>query len=82
MNHVPAVLHGRTGRTVYMAVLKPSKRTVKLSKMLMKSTRRPHRLPQQTRIGHQIVNFYNKGRCMVHTLAGAAGVWFIQTVLN
>jgi len=22
----------------------------------------------------------NKGRCMVHTLAGAAGAWFIQTV--
>jgi len=24
----------------------------------------------------------NKGRCMVHTLAGAAGTWFIQTVLT
>ena len=24
----------------------------------------------------------NKGRCMVHTLAGAAGMWFIGTVLT
>jgi len=24
----------------------------------------------------------NKGPCMVHTLAGAAGTWFIQTVLT
>jgi len=34
-----------------MAVLYTKQGAVKLSKMLVKSTHRPHRLPQQTRIG-------------------------------
>ena len=39
--------------------------------MLMKSTRRPHRMPQQTRIGRRTAQLLIK-----------AGAWFIQTVLT
>jgi len=39
--------------TVYMAVLYTKQEAVKLSQMLMKSTHRPHRLPQPTRIGRR-----------------------------
>jgi len=43
-----------------MAVLYTKQGAVKLSKMLMKSTLRPHRLPQQTRIGRRTAQTYNE----------------------
>jgi len=68
MNHTPAVLAAPAVYcSLYMAVLYAKQRTVKLSKMLMKSTRRPHRLPQQTRIG-----------CRTAQLLIKAGAWFIH----
>jgi len=55
--------------TICMAVLYTKQRTVKLSKMLMKSrpTRHPHRLSQQTRIGRRTAQLLIK-----------AGAWFIH----
>ena len=45
--------------TVYMAVLYTKQGAVKLSQMLLKSTHRPHRLPQQTRIGRRTAQTSN-----------------------
>jgi len=45
--------------TVYMVVLWTKQGTVKLSKMLVKSTHRPRRLPQQTRISRQTAQTSN-----------------------
>jgi len=42
-----------------MAVLYTKQGAVKLSKMLKKSTHRPHRLPQQTRTGHPTAEISN-----------------------
>jgi len=66
MNHAPAGWPHQP-YTVYMAVLYTKQRTVKLSKMLMKSICRPHRLPQQTRIGRRTAQLLIK-----------AGAWFIH----
>jgi len=57
--------------TVYMAVLYTKQRTVKLSKMLMKSTRRPHRLPQQTCIGRRTAQLLIK-----------TGAWFMHWLVR
>jgi len=42
-----------------MAVFYTKQGAVKLSKMLMKSTHRPHRLPQQTRTGRRTAQTSN-----------------------
>jgi len=45
--------------SIYMAVLYTKQAAVKLSQMLMKSTHRLHRLPQQTRIGRRTAQTSN-----------------------
>jgi len=55
--HRPHWLH--RPYSVYMAVLYTTQEAVKLSQMLMKSTHRPHRLPQQTRIGRRTAETSN-----------------------